>query len=695
MFQLRFNQKLSLGSGLVLAIILVLGLLFLAELNGLNKSATRFNDAAITLSKKAHAAEVQLLKLAKFSSLAVTAPDKDSVLSYKQGFERDSAAYMAKFRELISLSSKDENINVLVIAVSSNYDLYRYSVREMFDAQLNYLEAQAQGKDLTLAERSRLRSAIKNKLNESDASAIQAINGFEELSGYLNQRHQVYQQGLFGDLEFGFKSAAAALVIAILLAAQIFNLLRLAIQAQRRDLVTLNTVSSKLAYSQNHSMALEELLGCLHEQIGVTQGSVYLMNDANKLEVNAHFPPKRVSHSAKAALFEIGEGLIGKAALSKKIIYVPNTAKDKVFIERGNLQNANAVGKDLFSDQIVYKERALVCVPLLDKDLLVGVLNLSGEPEQVQLQDSDYEFVSALAHALVIAIKNIRAREVLEERNHGLDAQLRNSFEQFDEAHRSFGHLLESLPLGLFSIGRNGLVHEDYASVLEDILETDHIAGRSFADLLFSHANADSRLIDQNVSAVHAILGAEFSAFRSQAGYLMDQLKVQLADGQEKALALTWEPLVSTEGTIDKLIVCLSDRSDNEQLQAQLQDYKRQLDVLGELMVCELGRLSEFLEVAQAALKENRDLILANRKKDLNVITRLYSQFTMLKNRARALGMNQFGQLMQEFEANYGELIRNETQAWRVDALLLELEKASQLLALYVSLASAHAELSA
>lgn len=695
MFQLRFNQKLSLGSGLVLLIILVFGLLFLAELNALNKSATRFNDAAITLSKKAHSAEVQLLTLAKFSSLASTAPDKDSVLTNKQRFERDSASYMAKFRELISLSSKDENINVLVIAVSTNYDLYRYSVREMFDAQLHYLDAQAQGKDLALAERARLRSAIKNKLNESDAAAIQAINGFEELSDYLDQRHQIYQDELFSGLEFGFKSAVAALVIAILLAAQIFNLLRLAIQAQRRDSVTLNTVSGKLAYSQSHSMALEELLGCLHEQIGVTQGSVYLMNDANKLEVNAHFPPKRVSHSNKAALFEIGEGLIGKAALSKKIIYVPNTAKDKVFVERGNLQNANAVGKDLFSDEIVYKERALVCVPLLDKDLLVGVLNLSGEPDKVQLQDSDYEFVAALAHALVTAIKNIRAREVLEERYHALDAQLSNSFEQIDEAHRSFGHMLESLPIGLFSVGRNGLVHEDYASVLEDILETDQIAGRSFADLLFSHVNNDSRLIDQNISAVHAILGAEFSEYRSHAGYLMDRLNLQLAGGHEKSLAVTWEPMLSAEGTIDKLIVCLSDRSDNEQLNSQLQDHKRQLDVLVELMACESESLSEFLELAQASLKANRDLILANRKKDLNVITHLYSQFTMLKNRARSLGINQFGQLMQEFEASYGELIRNETLAWRVDSLLLELEQASNLLAIYVNFSNANAQLSA
>ena len=49
-------------------------------------------------------------------------------------------------------------------------------------------------------------------------------------------------------------------------------------------------------------------------------------------------------------------------------------------------------------------------MPLVDKDMLVGVINLSGEVKNVVFADSDYEFVSSVSSSLAQRSKLARER---------------------------------------------------------------------------------------------------------------------------------------------------------------------------------------------------------------------------------------------------------------------------------------------
>ena len=51
--------------------------------------------------------------------------------------------------------------------------------------------------------------------------------------------------------------------------------MRLAIRKKMIDLAKLNKVGSNLAAAQSRSAALEEVLQCMNEKIGVNQGSVF------------------------------------------------------------------------------------------------------------------------------------------------------------------------------------------------------------------------------------------------------------------------------------------------------------------------------------------------------------------------------------------------------------------------------------
>ena len=91
------------------------------------------------------------------------------------------------------------------------------------------------------------------------------------------------------------------------------------------------------------------------------------MNEDHQLEVKGFYPPKKMSGERKPVKFTMGEGVLGKVAQRKESIFVADTSKDPDFVD--------AKGDT--------KAMSLLCIPLLDKDMLIGVMNFNGEVGEV------------------------------------------------------------------------------------------------------------------------------------------------------------------------------------------------------------------------------------------------------------------------------------------------------------------------
>ena len=70
------------------------------------------------------------------------------------------------------------------------------------------------------------------------------------------------------------------------------------------------------------------------------------------------------------------------------------------------------------------QSKALICVPLKDGEIPLGVLNLSGNIGEVKFEQTDYEYVETIARQLVTTVKNIRMRETIEEHNRTLEQKV-------------------------------------------------------------------------------------------------------------------------------------------------------------------------------------------------------------------------------------------------------------------------------
>ena len=786
MFQLSFNQKVGFGFAVIILLLLTSGLSSLWNLNDISGSTSRVNESAVPVVKESNNAQIQLLKLAKLSSLAFNARDKERIFEYRERFESGSQKFNELHRELEALAATDESMKSLVIGIKSNFDLYRYAVNEMFDAKLELIDSReamlAEADDLAMhvddisgsllevtyfmapeqyAEQMKvvagyaeqadvnaigifktidelkisqnidrlkegmgdLRYAMDNsrlyyesgakvfrefddqgladnvdaayaalrdkldqspsitdhrineleqtqvaldKLNEADAAVSQSVDGLDELLGSADSLFGQLQGEVLSSLDFGFKSSIVMLIVLILLAAQNFNSMRVAIRKKMIDLAKLNKIGGTLAASQSQSSALEEVLQSMHEKIGVSQGSVYLMNEQNRLEVKAHFPPKTINPNAEPAKFELGQGIIGKAAETKKVIFVPNTSRDKAFV---------ASETDT--------PKALLCVPLVDKEMIVGVINLSGDVKSVSFADSDYEFVSSVARSLVTTIKNIRMREVIEEQNRNLEAKVEERTAELRQKNNDIANMMANMHQGLFTITAGGQIHPEYASYLEEIFETERIAGRNFADLLFAKCTSGSDAVDQNITAVDAIVGEDEMMYDFNSHCLMTEMTVSFDDDRQKILELDWDPIVSEEGEVDKLMVTVRDVTALKALEAEAEEQKKELEIIGEILAVDARKFSDFLKTSKSFIGGCRSIIESTPEKNLDVIAELFRNMHTVKGNARTYGLNNVTNIVHEVESTYDRLRKEEDTPWNPSELLSELDLAEQMVDRY------------
>jgi HAMP domain-containing protein len=438
-----------------------------------------------------------------------------------------------------------------------------------------------------------------------------------------------------------------------------FETMRSTINKKMSDLATLNSVGEVLAVLLDQNKALEEVLKTMHHHFGVSQGSVFLMNEDNELVVKGFYPPKSLSSEHKPVKFNMGEGVLGKVAQNKELVFVADTSKDPSFVDAKGDTPA----------------KALLCIPLLDKDMLIGVMNFNGSVGNVTFEDSDLEFASSVARLLVITIKNIRMREVIEEQNRTLEQKVEERTQALQEKTNDILNMMQNMHQGLFTIMEGGVIHHEYAAYLEAILETDKIANRNFMDLLFNSCNLGSDRLNQVETAVEALLGSDEMMFDFNSHLLANEIVVSLEGDRTKILELDWDPII-LDGDIDKIMVTVRDVTALKELQAEAEEQKRELEIIGHILSVDNAKFSEFINTSYQFINECRELIKSTPEKDLDVVATLFRNMHTVKGNARTFGFNYVTNSVHNVENTYDELRKEEDKVWDQDQLLQELKLA-------------------
>lgn len=507
---------------------------------------------------------------------------------------------------------------------------------------------------------------MRAKLDEGNAAIAKAVTGLDALLQVANSQFNNLQGQVNTSVDFGFQSSIVLFVILLGLVALNFNSMRKAIARKVNDLARLNRIGRNLSQSPNQQHALEEVLQAMHKKIGVDYGSVYLLNENDDFQAMAYFPPKaNVPDKNKTLTFAMGEGILGMAAEKKRIVFVANTATDKNFKNNDDAP------------------RSLLCVPLMDKDILIGVINLSGDIKKVHFAESDYSFVASITRSLVTQIKNIRMREEIEEANRNLEKKVEERTAALAQKNRDIATMMSNLHQGLFTITPGGVIHPEYSLFLESIFETSNIANRNFADLLFEHAKISEDIKDQIITSVASIVGEDEMMYEFNSHLLGSTLELSMPDTEAmKLLELDWKPIIGHD-IVEKLMVTVRDVTELKALEAQAQAQQEELKIIGEILSIDNRKFEEFIEGAFKYTSMCADIIEKHAFKDLSAIAELFRNIHTVKGNARTYGFLAITEVTHQVEQKYDELRKDESVPWEPVPLREELEQVFDILKVY------------
>lgn len=131
------------------------------------------------------------------------------------------------------------------------------------------------------------------------------------------------------------------------------------------------------------------------------------------------------------------------------------------------------------------------------------------------------------------------------------------------ETERRLTRVFTSIPLGIFTVGRDGLIGESYSSYLESMLGRGKLAGTAFETVLFGPARAgmDARSVE-SIGAIRACIGRPELAFEDRAARFPRLIyhNTQSDPQAGRWLKITYQPIVF-EQTVEQLLLILEDRT--------------------------------------------------------------------------------------------------------------------------------------
>ena len=219
-------------------------------------------------------------------------------------------------------------------------------------------------------------------------------------------------------------------------------------QANRRlkqkifDLYTIFELSRKLNSVLDLEVLLNETLSTLMDQLGIKSIAVLLRRDPKK-EVLSFLKLKGIQpqSSTKASEWEISlNGVLSRIILAEK---------GPLFLK----EIQPLIKDDVPEMEILKALDCKLCVPLISRNELVGILILGPKKTNLRFVDSDIEFISVLADQLTVAVENA----ILYENQKEINAELKRAQKQIVQSEKlaALGQMSASLahevnnPLGI------------------------------------------------------------------------------------------------------------------------------------------------------------------------------------------------------------------------------------------------------
>ncbi|MCQ3938606.1 MAG: hypothetical protein DPW18_16390 [Chloroflexi bacterium] len=216
--------------------------------------------------------------------------------------------------------------------------------------------------------------------------------------GNLDLRAEVTQRDEIGLLASSFNTMTARL-------RELISTLEQRVRDRTRALATSTEVSRRLSTILDRRQLVSEVVNEIRNAFGYYHAQIYLYNEETRELIMAGGTGRAGAEMiAKGHKLLWGQGLVGRAAETRKPVLVPDTTKD-----------ANWLSNPLLPDTL-----AEMAVPIVTGDTLLGVLDIQHNIPN-GLNADDLEAVRSIANQIAVALQNIASTEHVAKRANQLE----------------------------------------------------------------------------------------------------------------------------------------------------------------------------------------------------------------------------------------------------------------------------------
>ena len=217
-------------------------------------------------------------------------------------------------------------------------------------------------------------------------------------------------------------------------------------------------------------------------------------------------------------------------------------------------------------------------------------------------------------------------------------------------------NMLHHMPQGILTIVAGGAIHAEYSDYLETIFETDEVRGKVAIDFIFGGSDLGADALAQVEAATSACIGEDRINFDFNSHLLVGELCKTMADGRSKYLQLSWSPICGDDDTVEKIMVCVRDVSELRVLEAEAEQQKRELQMIGQILAVSQDKFHSFITSAQRFIAENEALLAGAHGAEPQLASQLFRNMHTIKGNARTYGLLQLTDVAHEAEQAYDAL---------------------------------------
>jgi HPt (histidine-containing phosphotransfer) domain-containing protein len=199
--------------------------------------------------------------------------------------------------------------------------------------------------------------------------------------------------------------------------------------------------------------------------------------------------------------------------------------------------------------------------------------------------------------------------------------------------------IFANIPQAIFAIQRDGRLNAEVSDYFRDLFQPEPLMrARDLLERIFDQSQLSADQVDQIANAVDFCLDGKSLSFDLNAHVFPHQL-IRTIKGEKRSFEMDWDPIVDEGGNIQKLLICMRDTTELNELRIKTLESEKRVKILAELLDKDHGQVMSWLEQAIRELEDMLDLHASGRQ-SLHDLTRdalrlLHTQ----KGNARSLGL--------------------------------------------------------